>query len=247
VPGPRLKAGFPRRSTPSSPTVKLNELHHWRDEVFRTAAENMALDEALFAWSSRSGIAVARFYHWDHEAVTVGYFRGDTPDPPVGAVRRFTGGGLVEHGRDLTFVLTLPAACAASLATAVDRYRWIHEALAGALGECGFPVTLVRPDTPNEPGPCFLQPVPWDLIDPASGKKIAGGAQRRSRGAIIHQGSLRLPEAMRHPESPWIEGFLARLSGFAPALEKDICNRLRGEIASRVQSRYGTADWNVPD
>ncbi len=225
--------------------MQLPLLHFWRDEAFRSAAANMALDEALFEWSAANRAAAARFYHWNRPAATVGYFhRG--PLPNAEAVRRFTGGGLVEHGGDLTFVLAFPAGSGPALAPAADRYRWIHEALALALAATGFRVALAPPGASSAHGPCFANPVPWDLLDPVSGGKLGGGAQRRSRGAVIHQGSLRLPESLRHPKSEWIETFLHALADTALPLSPEIPISLLAEAPSREAARYGTEAWNRP-
>jgi len=229
--------------------VTLSEIHFWPDSEFRPASAQMALDEALFHWSVSTGLAGARFYHWDAPAVTVGYFHPGGTDHlslPAGAVRRFTGGGLVEHGEDLTFVITLPSGCEAARAAGTERYRWIHETLTGALVGTGFSVTLEPAHLPSSPGPCFSHPVPWDLQDPTTGRKIGGGAQRRSRGAIIHQGSVRLPPELRDPRAGWITDFLHRLAAHVTSLDAPIRERLTVDALKREKCRYGSPSWNRP-
>lgn len=209
----------------------------------------MALDEALFHWSVSTGLAAARFYHWEAPAVTVGYFQrpgADARPLPAGAVRRFTGGGLVEHGEDLTFVIALPSGCEAARAAGTERYRWIHETLAGALVGTGFSVALEPTHLPLSPGPCFSHPVPWDLRDPATGRKIGGGAQRRSRGAVIHQGSVRLPLELRDPRAGWITDFLHRLAEHITPLDAPVRERLSADALEREKDRYGSPSWNRP-
>lgn len=208
----------------------------------------MALDEALFNWSAGEGRAVARFYHWDAPAVTAGYFHrspttaGD-PSAPV-PTRRFTGGGLVEHGEDLTFLLAFPAGSAAARANGTSRYRWIHEALADSLSGRGFPVALVPGEATALTGPCFTNPVAWDLLDPVTRIKIGGGAQRRSRGAVIHQGSIRLPELFRDPMAPWIDDFLARLADRRHPLDFSIREKAGLDSLVLEKTRYGSDRWN---
>ncbi len=226
--------------------MQLPTLFHWRDAAFRAAPTNMALDEALFEWSVARGAAAVRLYHWDRFASTVGYFhRG--PLPHAGAVRRFTGGGLVEHGGDLTFCLVLPRGAAPALASAAERYRWIHETLARALATTGLRASLAPEQAPRALGPCFANPVPWDLLDAASGAKIGGGAQRRSRGAVIHQGSLRLPEALRNPDADWIGAFLAGLAATTAPLDEALRSALLAEAPAREAARYGSEAWNRPN
>ncbi len=224
--------------------LNLPELQHWRDPEPRSAAAHMALDETLFAWTAATGRAAARFYHWDRPALTVGYFQDPRIPLPAGAVRRFTGGGLVEHGGDLTFALALPPGGGAALTTAAERYRWIHEALARALDSAGLRVALERPDASAAPGPCFARPVPWDLLDAVTGAKIGGGAQRRSRGAVIHQGSVRLPGPLRHPGAAWIDEFLTGIAARVSPLPAETCARILAESRALEAARYGTEAWN---
>jgi len=247
----------PHRPTPDR--MKLPVLLRWRDDRFRSAAEQMALDEALFRLAVERRTAAARFYAWEKPAVTAGYFAAsrepasppeteatgdrETPSP----VRRLTGGGLVEHGEDLTFLLAVPAGEALASAPGPARYRFIHEAVLSALAEVGSAAVL-KPDggEATATGPCFGNPVPWDLVDPASGCKIGGGAQRRTRGALIHQGSLRLPEPLRHPDAAWIDRFLDRLAERVEPLPlewREQASRLADPLATE---RYASPEWNHP-
>jgi len=223
--------------------VKLPHLLYWRDPDYRTAAANMALDEALFHWSIANTVAVARFYHWNHSAVTVGYFNHAGADGRT-TVRRFTGGGLVEHGKDLTFLLTFPAGSAAALAPGGERYRHIHAALADTLALAGFTPGLAAEQNPSATGPCFANPVPWDLLDPGTSRKIGGGAQRRSRGAVIHQGSIRLPKDLRNPMAPWIGEFLLRMAETTEVLDPIVRENLCRESLAIEKERYSSTDWN---
>lgn len=234
--------------TPALPIVQLESLLHWNDATLRSAAANMALDEALFLWTLGSGRAAARFYVWDHPARTRGYFDPPTETRQDGiphpSVRRFTGGGIVEHGEDVTFVLTLPPTAGASRRSAMERYRWIHEALASALEEAGIAVTLEPVDHRTAHGPCFANPVPWDLLDPASGEKRAGGAQRRTRGGVIHQGSVRLPEGLRDPGAEWVGGFLRRLATVVSTMEEAARAEVHRSGDTLLLERYATESWN---
>lgn len=200
----------------------------------------MALDEALFSWTIRSGQAAARFYRWDHDAETIGYFS----DAREGAIRRFTGGGLVEHGKDVTFALTFPAGSAPSLAGGTERYRWIHEALASALGDAGHGVRLVGEEINALRGPCFSHAVPWDLVDPLTGEKLCGGAQRRSRGSVIHQGSVRLRGGDDSPAQTWVAPFLNKLAETVLAFPAEEVFALVEKAEILEKERYLTREWN---
>ncbi len=206
----------------------------------------MAVDQALFEQTLGSGVASARFYGWSEPATTVGYFhqfQTGSSLPPY-PVRRYTGGGLVEHGEDLTFVITLPRDSAPAHLTGEERYRWIHEALAGALVEAEVPVVLESAPSPSATGPCFTNAVTWDLLSTKTGKKIGGGAQRRSSGAVIHQGSVRLPESLRDPEADWIDSFLSLLATRSEPLSEKKVEALRAPTMEFLTHRFSTESWN---
>lgn len=167
------------------------------DTVPHGAAFNMALDEVLL--SHLQTIPLLRVYRWERPAVSFGYF---TPLQSVSEryserdhVRRWTGGGVVEHGDDVTYSVLVPRSHAVSNGPAGQSYLLIHRALQSALERLGWAsVDLAAP--PEAPSAvaaeaCFARPVHHDLL--SGGQKIGGGAQRRTRTGLLHQGSVRLP------------------------------------------------------
>ena len=83
-------------------------VHH--DGCPHSAAMNMAIDEALL---ENATVPSIRFYRWHFPALSFGYF-GRLSDVAghVSArdlVRRWTGGGIVLHGDDLTYSIMIPA------------------------------------------------------------------------------------------------------------------------------------------
>ena len=82
----------------------------YNDFTPRSAAMNMAIDEALLETANAASI---RFYRWQSPAISFGYF-GRFADVAEYAserdlVRRWTGGGIVFHGEDLTYSIVIPA------------------------------------------------------------------------------------------------------------------------------------------
>jgi lipoate-protein ligase A len=79
------------------------ELEVCKDPAPRSAAINMAIDEALLETAKIPSI---RFYRWNSPALSFGYFGkfADVADYAAerDLVRRWTGGGIVFHGDDLT-------------------------------------------------------------------------------------------------------------------------------------------------
>ncbi len=174
-------------SEPKFPTILLYE----DAGCGRDGDLNMALDEVLLESSERPWL---RWYAWDRPTVSVGYFSEPPPaDEMAGRhwVRRWTGGGRVDHGGalDATFSLGVPPALPESRLRATAVYRIVHRALANALDGAGHSTALATSAGESKGGACFANPVRDDVLGP-DGLKLAGGALRRSRKGLLHQGSI---------------------------------------------------------
>lgn len=209
----------------------------------------MALDEVLLARATDD--AVLRLYVWSEPTVSFGYF-----EPSLSAkraaqgratVRRWTGGGIVEHGDDLTYSLCVPRSCVFAGLRSAESYRRIHAAVAHALKKSGLPVEshASRLSSPNSPhgNACFDRPVLHDLL--ADGRKVAGGAQRRSRGGLLHQGSVRLLSDAADAYAGWRERMWrelpAALAGFCD--ERSLTAEEISQAEALALSKYATAAW----
>jgi lipoate-protein ligase A len=166
------------------------------DKTERGGPEQMALDEALLESAERPTL---RSYRWAGQAVSFGYsqslaaVRERIPSLPF--VRRWTGGGIVEHGWDWTFSLIVPSSEPLAKARPEDTYRSIHTNITTVLNELGYPARLAGSEECADEMTCFSSPVRHDVIG-LDRCKLCGGAQRRTRRGFLHQGSvqnLRLP------------------------------------------------------
>lgn len=159
----------------------------WVDDTAREGPEQMACDEALLKLADRP---VLRIFRWARPWVSAGYFvpfgeaEAVRPDLPV--CRRWTGGGVVVHDGDFTFSLVAPRGERYAAMRPPESYRVLHEALAAALGRAGCAASLADHSVPGRE--CFAAPVLHDLL--FEGQKIAGGAQRRTKHGLLHQGSV---------------------------------------------------------
>ncbi len=198
----------------------------------------MALDQALFEQAATSRIANIRFYSWNGTARTVGYFHRFQPGE-ARSIRRFTGGGVVDHGKDLTFVINLPLCTSSTEAL----YSWIHQQIVEALASENFTACLELHEKGSTGENCFAQPVTSDILD-HNNAKIGGGAQRRSRSSVIHQGSLRLPPALRNPEAGWIDTLVDKLAEHSQILSDDAKRQLDKMADKLARERYETQQWN---
>ena len=158
------------------------------------AAENMALDAALFEACGMMDAPLLRFYRWSEPAATFGYFQRyeevarQTFCSPL--VRRPTGGGLVEHLSDWTYSFVVPCANAWWGLNAKESYQRIHRWIQGSLRMLGTAADLAGCGLEGVAGKCFLKPECSDLL--IAGKKVAGAAQRRNRTGLLIQGSVQL-------------------------------------------------------
>lgn len=161
----------------------------------RPAALNMALDEALLLSGPRpeggAVLPVLRRYRWQRQSLSLGYFsRHDgvaARYPGWDIVRRWTGGGVVEHTGDFTYSLILPAEVSTARPNDVI-YRAVHAAIADGLRRSGVSVDQVSEPDPVASDACFARAVVADLR--SHGRKVAGAAIRRHRRGLLLQGSV---------------------------------------------------------
>jgi lipoyl(octanoyl) transferase len=176
--------------------------------------ENMALDEALMARARSTGEWVFRVYSWSrptlslgrHQAAREAYDPATVTGAGVGVVRRPTGGRAILHDREVTYSVTGPAAGAGALR---ESYQRINRLLVDGLRALGANVEIATATRAAglDLSPCFERPVSGELV--AGGRKLAGSAQWRERGALLQHGSIlvdgdqaRVSSMLRRPASP---------------------------------------------
>jgi len=179
----------------------------------REGGLNMAIDQGLLLDAERADEprTVLRIYRWSAPTLSLGY--GQKPEEVadlevcrrrgVSLVRRPTGGRAVLHDCEMTYaVLSNDPECF-PMASRMETYRRIAQALRYALQEVG--VSAVFEEGAGRPGaaaraggenylrqrtPCFTSPARYELL--CRGRKIIGSAQRRLRRAFLQHGSLLL-------------------------------------------------------
>jgi lipoate-protein ligase A len=203
----------------------------------------MALDEALLRSVSKPTL---RVYRWSTPWVTFGYFQeikkvhDQFPDIP--AVRRWTGGGMVDHGEDLTFSLVLPYGAKLAEESPTALYHALHGMLADQIrSTLPVSVELAGSEDMRRGEACFQAPVHDDLL--INEAKVLGGALRRSGGGVLYQGSLRVKGV------PGWNPVASAASFLADALSEShdfvtMSSSLLKEAMELVSHRYGTELWN---
>jgi lipoyl(octanoyl) transferase len=210
-------------------------LHVYASAELRGAAMNMAIDEALLEVTR---VPALRFYAWQQPSISFGYFGrfADVANEQSrrDIVRRWTGGGIVFHGEDVTYSLVLPVDVAARFHSSRLIYSEVHGAIRRALG-AGSAAALAAVAAPKISEACFANPVEADVL--LNGRKIAGAAQRRTRSGLLHQGSIQhdaLPARFQHD--------FAR--ALCPAFEeKELGVELLERAAEIAQLKYATSAW----
>lgn len=216
------------------------KLQLWLDPVRRPGPETMAVDEWLLETREDP---VLRVYSWQGAWGSLGYFgkiaEARASFPEVRWVRRWAGGGMVDHRADWTYTLVVPQREALAKARGAQSYHRIHSALLAALQMNGISARLSAGSDETGATLCFENPVTFDLLD-AGGQKIAGAGQRRSKQGLLHQGSVAIT-CESAAASRCLAESLART--LAAHCEEVALEPHSGDLASRVAARYARADW----
>lgn len=221
--------------------VVFDVLQLWIDPVRRPGPKAMAVDEWLLETAE---VPVLRVYEWQGDWGSVGYFGGLSEArasfPGVEWVRRWTGGGIVDHRADWTYSVIAPAGQPLAGLRGAESYQCIHAALAEALCATGIHARLSTGLEQTGAAACFENPVSHDLVDD-SGRKLAGAGQRRTKLGLLHQGSV------AHVGEPVVSLDRAKCLASALAVDWDLREFHPPEelIAAKVAERYGLPAWTA--
>ena len=217
----------------------LDELRLWIDPVKRPGPEAMAVDEWLL---ESAEVPVLRVYRWLGDWGSIGYFgelaAARASFPGVEWVRRWSGGGTVDHRADWTYSLIVPAGEPLARQRGDGSYRVIHAALREALAAEEIDARLSTGAGESGSTACFENPVSHDLVSPGN-QKLAGAGQRRSRHGLLHQGSVAVDcePGVSQLRAERLAAFLSKRwqrSDLAPPAD---------EILEKVHRRYALAAW----
>jgi lipoyl(octanoyl) transferase len=207
----------------------------WIDPVPRDGPAQMACDEAIMGMAEE---AVLRVFCWTEPWVSAGYFvpwkeaQGTRPDLPV--CRRWTGGGVVVHENDFTFALVAPRSEMWSRLRPDESYRVLHLAVTEALRAAGIDAAVFD-GSPAGGSECFAGPVRYDVMRGA--QKIAGGAQRRTKSGLLHQGSVQITGL----GSDFAPVLAAHLAGESGAWETP--DGLEDAVSALAREKYAREDF----
>ncbi len=223
-------------------------LNVYHDIAPRSTTMNMAIDEALLEAAQTSSI---RFYRWNSPALSFGYF-GKLADVAEYAterdlVRRWTGGGIVFHGEDLTYSVVIPAGDPVFGQSSMSIYENVHRALVNAFSGIGKRAVVaggvdpggiaaaMRAAVSASGYSCFANPMQADVM--FNGRKIAGAAQRRTRAGLLHQGSIQNVDLGNGLAERFAQALSTKCS------ERKIGNDLLKRACELATQKYGTETW----
>jgi lipoate-protein ligase A len=215
-------------------------LRLWLDPVVRPGPEAMAVDEWLLETADQP---VLRVYGWLGNWGSVGYFgrlgeaRAAFP-AEMRWVRRWTGGGTVDHRADWTYTVVSPFEEALTRLKGAESYRLLHDALGAALRMENIDARLSTGSEETGASLCFENPVSHDLMD-AMQRKLAGAGQRRTKHGLLHQGSVAAPcdAAVSEIRAKRLADALSR--HWEPVLLEPSA----ADLSDRVAKRYATDAW----
>lgn len=219
----------------------------------RPASLNMALDE-YFLDSLAKQDPVLRIYAWERPCYTIGYFQNLKEEKEkyqcekkgIPMVRRITGGGLVFHGADVTFALTIQQNHALIPQEVKSSYLKINEALIAGLKPLYEKIDFAdcRAIPSGRPGyqrVCFDAPSCYDLM--LNGKKVGGASQRRRAGVLLHQSSLFLNQNFKTIADSIQKGLSEKwdVEFYESILSAEEIQKAR----TIEEKRYSDAEWAI--
>lgn len=169
-----------------------------------SAFENMAFDaELLQQLSLGQKEPILHLYAWDAPSATYGHFidpfRFIRKDAALNAglqlARRPTGGGMIFHLTDFAFSIIIPADHIGYSVNVLENYAFVNHLIIEVIKKFtngqASPHLLLEECQGNDTACkhfCMAKPTKYDVM--LEGRKVGGGAQRRTKKGFLHQGSI---------------------------------------------------------
>lgn len=172
------------------------------DTGISSATRNMAWDLCLLQHAARFSEPIMHCYDWARPSFTYGCFVDPAEFLDMEAVhmsgidsaRRCTGGGIIFHGYDFAFSILVPATHPCYSQDTLENYRCINTFVVEVINSfLGRQDASLLPEDYEAAGRgrfCLARPTKYDIF--LDGKKVGGAAQRRTKDAFLHQGSISL-------------------------------------------------------
>lgn len=164
-----------------------------------SAQENMVIDRILFESFSQTKVPVFRVYSWKKsftfgisDEITKLKEKEELIPYQENYAKRMTGGGILFHGHDISYSLSIPSSCMQGLSVK-ESYEKICQFLLRFYANLGLNPSYAKDDTTVYKSKnvfCQLGFEDYDIL--IDGKKMGGNAQRRTKESIFQHGSIGL-------------------------------------------------------
>lgn len=215
----------------------------------RPGRENMAIDVALL----NRGEPTVRLYGWQPACVSLGYTQTeDEVNAPAIRERGFdlierpTGGGAILHDEsEVTYSVVLPTGFPGLPEDLFESYMFLADGILDALESLGVEAEY-RKATGGKDAFCYLREAGVSIF--VDGKKISGGAQRRTKDAVLQHGTLLVEsdpalqaELFDQPEDT-IRAGVTSLTDLGVEVDRD---ELVDRVAGAYLARYEVEDVDL--
>lgn len=177
----------------------------WIRSGANSPAMNMAVDEAILTLHGEGRTPpTLRFYTWEPPTLSIGYFQKAEEEVDlealklrgIGFVRRPTGGRAVLHDRELTYSMVVSESYPGLPRRVTEAYRMLSVGLLEGFRHLGLRAEMADLSSESEKAKyaaaasaaCFDSPSWYELV--VEGRKAAGSAQMRQKGAVLQHGSI---------------------------------------------------------
>lgn len=175
------------------------------DTGINTPDKNMAIDAELLENLSAEPETILHLYEWSAPSATYGHFvqpfdfldEANVAKSTLQLARRPTGGGIIFHEFDFAFSVLVPASHPKFSINTLENYALINQMVMQAvikfMGRADSPMLLPEESMPLDESCkhfCMAKPTKFDVM--INGRKVGGGAQRRTKAGILHHGSIAL-------------------------------------------------------
>jgi len=193
-----------------------------------TAAENMRIDEQMLQELDIHSLPILHFYDWLKPSATFGIFshpnqwllQEGIKKLGLDLAKRPTGGGIIFHSFDFAFSFLLSTSHPAFSLNTLKNYAFVNRIIATVLEKIlntqNHLELLKCSDCSNDKllkNFCMATPTVYDVV--YQGRKLAGGAQRRTKSGFLHQASI----ALIPPPSSFLNDILPADSPIASAMQ----------------------------
>ena len=157
-----------------------------------TATENMRRDDVLLARAEPT----LRLYGWAPEAISLGNSQ-TVAEIDISAVRAWNldvvkrgtgGGGILHAASEVTYAVVVPIDHAALPRDLPGSFAYLGHGVLLALRALGLAAEIESVPDRTRDALCYVRQQGTNIV--VSGKKISGGAQRRTRLAVLQHGTV---------------------------------------------------------